>query len=124
MTHRNCSSLTFSSFISWVRSMTMVNVISGFHPLEYFLSTAKPWHLLPPSPPPKPWFDPASLAERTGLQYIPLYSPARRCQETPQPASFTTEEFIRLQCRFEEGYNLSIDPRHNNGLRCIIQIPI
>lgn len=100
---------------AWARSMTMENVISGFRSTGVFPLNRKALASAA-TPPPKPRFDPASLAERTGLQYIPLYSPARRCQETPQPATFTTEEFSRFQHQFEEGYNLSIDPRYNQWL--------
>ncbi len=100
---------------AWVRGMTMLNVISGFRSTGVFPLNRKA--LAPAAkPPPKPRFNPASLAERTGLQYIPLYSPARRSQDTPQPPAFTAEEISHFQRRFEEGYNLSIDPRYNQWL--------
>ena len=58
-------------------------------------------------------FDPSSLARKTGLKYIPLYSPARNRplvgpSDTPV---FSINELSKFQARFAQGHDLP-DPRY------------
>ena len=58
-----------------------------------------------------------SLAERTGLKFIPLYSPShRRPQAVEAATTFEPEEISLFQTRFEEGYDLE-DERYESWLR-------
>lgn len=67
---------------TWKKAITMENLISGFrfcgvYPFNRDAQRPK----LPPSK-----FDPLSLPQKTGLKYIPFYSPARRPRShTPLP---------------------------------------
>ena len=60
---------------AWFESMTAPNVIAGFHTCGVcpFNRNAIPL--------PESVFKPESLAEDTGLAYIPLYSPAQVYQD-------------------------------------------
>ena len=59
-----------------------------------------------------------SLAERSGLHFIPLYSPAKkRVQSLPQVAAFDAEQMSLFQKRFEEGYDLPGDECYQQWLR-------
>ena len=53
-------------------------------------------------------FNPSSLAKRTGLKYIPLYSPARPrpSLESPFTPKFSVGEVLKYQRSFEEGYDV------------------
>ena len=65
-----------------------------------------------------------SVAERTGLAFIPLYSPAR-CSKQPVsdlssihiPISFTSDEVTHFIRRYEEGYDITDDERYNLWLK-------
>ena len=87
----------------------MSNVIAGFRITGIFSFDR---HALRPSEgkvKPKP----KSLAERTGLKYVPLFSPAptKRQSQAVTP-SFSETEMAQFEIRFEEGYDLDIDPRY------------
>jgi len=63
-----------------------------------------------------------SLTEKTGLKYIPLLSPApkpkgRMSSLSCSSASFTEEERLRFEIRWEEGYDLEDDLHYNNWVR-------
>ncbi len=47
-----------------------------------------------------------SLAERTGLQFIPLYSTAHQKLTKVSLVSFSTEQIARFEAMFEEGCDL------------------
>ena len=67
-----------------------------------------------------------SLAERTGLNFIPLYSPSSwRPEVDPgaQVMAFDPDEIAIFQTRFEEGYDVG-DDRYRTGYGCItLKIP-
>ena len=94
---------------AWSKSMTMTNVIAGFrvagvYPLNRLAVVMKDK-------------TPESLAERTGLKFIPLYSPShRRPQAVEAAMTFEPEEISLFQTRFEEGYDLE-DERYESWLR-------
>ena len=101
----------FSQLFSkaWYRDMAMSNVIAGFRITGIFPFDH---HALRPSEgkvKPKP----KSLAEWTGLKYVPLFSPAptKRQSQAVTP-SFSETEMAQFEIRFEEGYDLDIDPRY------------
>ena len=90
--------------------MTMTNVIAGFrtagvYPLNRLAVAGKSKTAC------------ESLAERTGLKFIPLYSPShRRTQAVRTGTTFEPEEMTLFQTRFEEGYDLG-DERYESWLR-------
>ena len=93
--------------------MTMVNVTAGFratrvYPFSRNISS-NPVSLNSP-------FNPASLAEKTGLSNIPLYSPSRT-HHVESHVRFTAEEVEHFQHLFEEGYDLDIDQRYNQWVQ-------
>ena len=94
---------------AWSKSMTMTNVIAGFrvagvYPLNRLAVVMKDKTT-------------ESLAERTGLKFIPLYSPShRRPQAVEAATTFEPEEISLFQTRFEEGYDLE-DERYESWLR-------
>lgn len=114
----------FSQLFSnaWSKAMTITNVVSGFkttgiYPLDR--STILPI-TYPESPAVRP-----QLSHRTGLNYIPLFSPnphrhapVESDQESSQSDSdddfsphFTEEEVMLFTKRFEEGFDVP-DPRY------------
>ena len=70
---------TFSQIFSraWCRGMTMENVMAGFRTTGIFPFNR---HALRPHERQSGKFRPASLSEKTGLRFIPLYTPTRRRQ--------------------------------------------
>jgi len=66
-----------------------------------------------------PRFNPVSLSERTGLKFIPLYSPARQNRPTASldVPTFTEEEMACFQRRVEEGYDLPPGDRYSLWLK-------
>jgi len=105
----------FSALFSqaWMKGMTMRNIVSGFHTTGVYPFNRS---ALRASSQPKP--KRVSLAEQTGLRFIPLYSPSRRPTEVNSPGvhSFSTEEIALFQHRFEEGYDIH-DDRYEQWLR-------
>ncbi len=97
----------FSQLFSraWFWGMSLSNVTTGFcitgvFPFDRYV--LRPAHNQP---------KPNSLAEKTGLNYIPLFSPARPPSQHSHPPTSTvsTEKILRYQRRFDEGYDLDID---------------
>ncbi len=94
---------------AWYRGMSMTNAITGFRitgifPFNRYALRPRKDHLQQPKQ--------RSLAEQTGLKYIPLFTPARtRRQSRVATPSFSEPEVARFQVRFEEGYDLD-DPRY------------
>ena len=88
--------------------MTMENVISGFrttgvYPINrgaVFIKT--------------PVKSRTTNLEAKKIHYLPLYSPSLSRHISPvHNATFTTEEILRFQRRYEEGYDLETDVRYN-----------
>ena len=80
--------------------MTIQNVIGGFRTTGVY-----PFDRSDLSLPQKS--NRASLAERTGLGFVPLYSPSHQRQHSRvSVVTFSTEEIATYQRRFEEGYDL------------------
>lgn len=79
---------TFSQVFShvWFQAMTMANIISGFRMTGIYPLNCLALH---PKEQCSGKFRPDRLAQKTGLKFIPLYSPARRCQHQQH---FTEEE--------------------------------
>ena len=93
---------------AWTQSMTMENVISGFlttgvYPINkaaVFIKTPVKSRM-------------ANL-EAKKIHYLPLYSPSLSRHTSPvHNTSFTTEEILRFQRCYEEGYDLETDVRYN-----------
>ena len=61
---------------AWMRSMSMKNITSGFKTTGIY--PFNPRALQPEVEKVSPLFNPASLCEKTGINYIPLYSPHRK----------------------------------------------
>ena len=63
--------------------------------------------------------NPISLTERTGLAFIPLYSPACKSSTTitKPPVTFTCEEIARFIRRYEKGYDIITNERYNLWLK-------
>ena len=99
---------TFSQLFNeaWTKAMTIQNISAGFRSTGIYPLNRNA--LLPP-----PQEEENSLAERTGLKFIPLYSPMKR-KSTPKVLRFSEEEEKRFQKRYEEGYDLKDDMRYNN----------
>ena len=109
---------------AWYRAMTTPNLISalkitGVYPINRYaidiLSTT-----------PKKSFQPEALGKKTGLAFIPLYSPAApKCSCSSRSSSdqmssdddFTIEERTRFRKRFIEGYDILTDKRYNLWLQ-------
>ena len=95
---------------AWMKGMSMQNVVAGFYTTGVYpfnrsaLISSKESKQV-------------SLAEKTGLQFIPLYSPARKPDKQPTAVvSFSPEEIGHFQVRFEEGYDLP-DERYQQWVR-------
>ena len=119
----------FSSLFrnAWLKSMTVGNIVQGFkvtgvYPVDRSV-------LLPQSQ------ECETLTKKTGLSFIPLYSPHRslhspglRCGgpghalvESPAinsdlDVSFTDEEVTLFQTRYENGYDIAGDDRYTQWL--------
>ena len=67
--------------------------------------------------------NPISLTERTGLGFIPLYSPACKSSTprykaiTKPPVTFTSEEIACFIRRYEEEYDITTDECYNLWLK-------
>ena len=91
---------------AWSHSMTMRNIQAGFRCTGIYPFDR---NVLCPIPKPKG----VSLADRTGIKFIPL-SPANRRKATScTEDSFSENEHVRFTKRFEEGFDLNTDKRYN-----------
>jgi len=105
----------FSGLFSkaWMESMTMSNItaafkVTGIYPVDREVFSF-----------PR---EEASLAQKSGLAFIPLYSPAPKHSTHPQEKEddfteeeddFTEEELIKFDRRYKNGYDLVGDSRYN-----------
>lgn len=95
---------------SWFRGMTLTNVITGFRVTGVF--PFDQYALWPQDPAEVKQKE--SLAERTGLKFIPLFTPKpNKCQCHPRTPTFSEDELACFQKCFEEGYDLKMDKRYN-----------
>ncbi len=94
----------------------MSSVIAGFRTTGVYPFDR---HALQPAGSTPTRFNPASLSERTGLNFIPLYSPARQrsVASSPSVATFTKDEMVRFQRQVEEGYDLPPVGRYSLWLK-------
>lgn len=92
----------FSSLFAraWFKGMTMKNIVGGFritgvYPFDRTVVLPKETKRV-------------SLAERTGLNFIPLCSPSRRHLDKASAISppFLPDENAKFQLQYEEGYDL------------------
>ena len=103
---------------AWRRSMTMTNVISGFRSTGVYPLNR---HALMPAVSKPQNFNPTLLSEKTGLKYIPLYSPARRTRPdkdlvSQQGLAFSRDEFTEFQRMYEKGYKPLPHSRYSQWL--------
>ena len=108
---------------AWYRAMTPIGAFktTGVFPLNRnVVEVAKAT--------PIKSFQPEALSKKTGLAFIPLYSPdCERCscsnsshssdQMSSSEDDFTEEERIRFRRRYEEGYDIKTDNRYNLWLK-------
>ena len=110
---------------AWVKGMTMKNIIGGFKVTGIY--PFNPEALLPKSSSPIPSRF-CDLSARTGLKFIPLFSPLPSRYKTRDEVndtdpivptvddSFTQEEIALFSRRFEEGYDI-FDERYEEWKR-------
>lgn len=93
---------------AWYRGVSMRNIITGFR-ITGNLHFNR--HALMPS---DKDLQPKSLSLQTGLKCIPLFSlaPTKHRSQAATP-SFSEAERAKFQQRFEEGYDLDIDPKYD-----------
>lgn len=91
--------------------MTMQNVITGFRITGVF-----PVHrtVIATSPLPSPKLITEELQKRTGVSFVPLYSPVVKKQHSV--LTFSSDEMLLFQQRYEEGYDLAHDVRYMRWL--------
>ena len=93
---------------AWEKSMNMTNIVPGFRTTGIFplnpmaVSVSSVSGDVGSTEKRR-----VSLVERTGLQFIPLYSPSKQItQPKPQGVTFESEEMVLYQKRYEEGYEI------------------
>ena len=109
---------------AWYRAMTTLNLISAFKVTGVYPVNRYAIDIL--STTPKKSFQPEALGKKTGLAFIPLYSPAAPKCSCPSRSSsdqmssdddFTIEERTRFRKCFIEGYDILTDKRYNLWLQ-------
>ena len=113
----------FSALFSkaWYRSMTIPNAMAAFHTTGIYPFNRSAIQVMDNTPPVN---DQRSLCAKTGLAFIPLYSPARseRSERSEHltkrhtETQFTEDEIARFTLRYEEGYDIASDDRYNTWL--------
>ena len=96
---------------AWSEAMSIANILSGFRVSGIYPFNRNAVRPLE-TPSPKP-----SLAQKTGLKFIPLFSASRRESLAVTP-HFTESEHSRFQTRFEEGYMILVMIVMKCGNRC------
>ena len=118
-----CFQFSFLFGCAWMKAMTPLNTVAGFKVTGVYPTDR--YRILPKSPP-----KPPTICERTGLKFIPLFTPVRQSIQSSkytlsheesvsesedlslnQP--FTDEEEVLFARRKEEGYDLTTDERYN-----------
>ena len=102
---------------AWTRGMTMHNVITGFCITSVFPVNNRDAVL--PSPPQlfSPKLVSKELTEKTGVSCIPLYSPVVKKKQPHNFMTFSDDERVRFQRRYEEGYDLQCDEKYNEWVK-------
>jgi hypothetical protein len=110
---------------AWCHAMTTPNLISAFKTTGVYPINRHAIDI--PSVTPKKSFQPEALGKKTGLDFIPFYSPVTPAkfscssQSSSDPMSsdddFTIEERSRFRKRFTEGYDILTDQRYNLWLQ-------
>ena len=104
--------LNFSSLFSdaWVQALTPRNILAGFHTTGVY-------------PPDRnavksPGEQTLDLAQKTGIAYIPLYTPAKRriADRTSASSAFSEDELEDFQSFYEEGGDCE-NPRYQKWLK-------
>ena len=75
--------------------------MAGFKTTEVYPSDRKAISLPGASKSSRP-----SLGEKSGLKFIPLYSPSCSVSSPSQNANFSDDELQRFKVRFQNGYDL------------------
>ena len=102
----------FSGLFSqaWMESMTMRNITAGFRVTGIYPVNREVFSF--PGEEKEP-----SLAEKSGLAFIPLYSPAPKrsthTQDEQNGLDFAEEELVKFERRYENGFDLPSDSRYN-----------
>ena len=113
---------------AWMKAMIPANIIAGFNVTGVF--PVDRFKILPKTPTKAP-----SICERTGLKFIPLFTPIHRRSVCLQPSPslsplfineisyneedeplFPDEEVMLYTKRMQEGYDITTDERYNNWL--------
>ena len=97
-----------------MKAVTIRNIVGGFRVKDVYPIDRSVFAELPKQK--------DTLTQQTGLAFIPLYSPARTsqlgasslCDDIP---SLSTEEIVRFETRYENGYNLHHDEWYNCWLK-------
>ena len=89
--HKVITQFQFMSIFSqaWYRAMTIPNIMSAFHTTGVYPLNR---HAVEVNESLPRAFDPAALSQRTGLAFIPLYSPARAKRPKFLPRATPAEE--------------------------------
>ena len=90
----------------------MQNIVAGFRTTGVYPCDRTALRQVKP-----PSFDPAKLGEKMGLKFIPLYSPFHPPHQHTHRSPRFTDEMIRFQQRFEEGYDLVHDEAYNQWVQ-------
>ena len=96
---------------AWLSAMTSKNIMGGFKTTGVY-PTDRNAILLPGASKSHP-----SLGERSGLKFIPFYSPSRSVPSPAKRITFSEDELHRFEVRFENGYDLTHDNRYNLWLK-------
>lgn len=108
---------------AWYRTMTMPTIMSGFRITGVYPFNRNAIQVVDTTPAMK---NSKSLAEKNGLAFIPLYSPARSKKSMPvelehssheASPSFSEQEIAKFIRRYEEGFNITSDARYNKWLQ-------
>ena len=99
---------------AWYRSMTIPNIVSALRTTGIYPFDCNAINVIDST---LHINNPISLTERTGLAFIPLYSPACNssapsCKTITKPTvTFTSKEIAHFIRRYEEGYDITTDER-------------
>ena len=97
---------------AWISGMTMQNVITGFRITGVFPVDRT---VIATSPLPTPKVISEELQTRTGVSFVPLYSPVVH-KKQHSVLTFSDDEMLLFQHRYEEGYDLVDDAMYNRWL--------
>lgn len=100
---------------AWEKGLTMKNIIAGFQttgvfPFDRSAVDLRGCHMVSEKR--------MSLTQKTGLQFIPLYSPHKSTQSSPKPQFlvFESDEMEVYQRQYDEGYDLP-DQRYQQWVK-------